>query len=364
MSISRHTYTSREVGFFVEAALSPLSVTSVEWSDNGGVVEIYTTPDPLHTLRDINNWTKFSKPGSSGSFDVPADTRKIAIAATSHDANDPSLVTVVSDGLTNMELARLYGVDQLDIPALLPPDIDNLLYWFDVNDISTLWKDQAGTMPITTDLDVINRIDNKGSDTTNIPYLHDRLLGGNAPPIYYATEFGGKAAMGVKTGGSAWTMQVQIPPPNPPSGPVEGLTIAAVGRQNDVAFGSFTTCSWGGVAVVDNDGDGNSSAGNWLAKSSGGGASHDSGEASPVGVWNYCYSAQDDGTDVRVRAGGGSELTIVGSSYAPVGFNQNMVMTGFRSQWVEWLIWAGQLSASSRSGLTSYFDTKFGVLPF
>jgi len=63
VTTSRHTHSPREVGFFVEAALSPLSVSSVEWSDNGGVVEIYTTPDPLHTLRDIDNWTRFTKPG-------------------------------------------------------------------------------------------------------------------------------------------------------------------------------------------------------------------------------------------------------------------------------------------------------------
>ena len=120
MTTSRHTRSPREVGFFIEAALSPLSVSSVEWLDNSGVVEIYTTPDPLHTLRDIENWTKFAKPGGSGTFDVPAGTRKIAVEAASHDADDASAVTIVSDGRTNMEQARIYGVDQLDSPIVVP----------------------------------------------------------------------------------------------------------------------------------------------------------------------------------------------------------------------------------------------------
>jgi len=364
VTIARHTYSSREVGFFVEAALSPLSVTSVEWSDNGGLVEIYTTPDPLHTLRDIANWTKFSKPGGSGSFDAPAGTRKIAIEATSHDANDPSVVTVASDGVTNMEQARLYGVDQLNVTLvpLLPPDFANLLFWFDVNDISTLWKDQAGTIPILTDLDVINRIDNKGSDTVNVPYLHDRLLGGSVAPLYFATEFGGKAAMGFKTGGSAWSVQTQIPGPVAPGGPAAGVTIAAVGRMNSTGFASGTRCGWGGNQFVDNDADGNITAGNWAGRLTSA-VDIDSGIASTVNIWNYEYLAQA-GTDLRLRVGGSAEQTIVHAGYTPVGANQSMSINGFRAQWAEYLIWAGQLNLANRILLDTYFTTKFGVLPF
>lgn len=364
MTVAKHTYSAREIGFFVEAALSPLSVSSVEWADNGGVVEIYTTPDPLHTLRDIANWTKFTKPGSSGTFDVPAGTRKIAIEATSHDPNDASVVTVISDGVTNMEQARLYGVDQLTVPVspLLPPDFANLLYWFDVNDISTLWKDQAGTMPIALDQDLINRIDNKGSDTVNVPYLHDRLGGGTVPPIYWATDFGGKAAMGVKTGGSSWNTQTQVPGPQTPVGPAGGITIAAVGRQNNIAFINNSRCAWGGNQFIENDGDGNISAGNWAGRLTSA-VNVDSGIASPVGIWNYEYMAQA-GTDLRLRVGGSAEQTIVHAAYTAVNANQSMIISGFRAQWVEFLIWAGQLSLANRILLTLYFDTKFGVLPF
>jgi len=164
VTTSRHTHSPREVGFFVEAALSPLSVSSVEWSDNGGVVEIYTTPDPLHTLRDIDNWTRFTKPGSSGTFNLPADTRKVAIEATSHDTNDPSAVTVVSDGVTNMEQARLYGVDQLDSPSLIVAAFPSgSLIHYDATDLSTLFQDTAGTVPVAVDGDPVRRVNNKGS---------------------------------------------------------------------------------------------------------------------------------------------------------------------------------------------------------
>lgn len=170
MTIARHTYSPREVGFFVEAALSPLSVSSVEWSDNGGVVEIYTTPDPLHTLRDINNWTKFSKPGSSGSFDAPAGTRKIAIGATSHDANDPSLVTIISDGLTNMEQARIYGVDQLAIPtpAAPAPLPGTPFAHFDLSDLSTLFQTAGTGSPVTTHGQTIHHIVDKQANMSDL----------------------------------------------------------------------------------------------------------------------------------------------------------------------------------------------------
>lgn len=121
MTTSRHTRSPREVGFFVEAALSPLSVASVEWHVRGGSLRIYTTPDPLHTLRDIANWTQFVPPLEDGVFNVPADTRKVAVEAKTHSASNPSVVTVISDGLTNMEQARIYGVDQLDSPITAPP---------------------------------------------------------------------------------------------------------------------------------------------------------------------------------------------------------------------------------------------------
>lgn len=246
--------------------------------------------------------------------------------------------------------------------ALLPPDLGNLLYWFDVNDISTLFKDQAGTMPVTTDLDVFNRIDNKGSDTANVPFLHDRMIGGNAPPIYFATELGGKAAMGVKTGGLAWNMQVQVPGPSTPVGPAAGITIAAVGRVNSTSFAANTRCGWGGNQFVDNDSDANITAGNWAGRLTST-VDIDSGVASPVNIWNYEYLAQA-GTDIRLRVGGSAEQTIVHASYTAVNANQVISMNGFRSQWAEFLIWSGQLSLPDRILLSLYFDTKFPVLPF
>jgi hypothetical protein len=39
--------------------------------------------------------------------------------------------------------------------------------WLDFSDTSTLWQDTSATTPVTTNGDTIQRIDSKGSDTTN-----------------------------------------------------------------------------------------------------------------------------------------------------------------------------------------------------
>lgn len=173
MSVSRHTYAAREVGFFVEAAVSPWSVASVEWIDNGGVVEIYHTTDPLQTIRGIASWTKFTKPGSSGTFDAPQGTRKIAIEAASVDAQSPSSVAIIRDGVSNMEQARLYGVDQLDSPITAPPipffpNQADLQHHYDYTDINTLWQDSGLSVPITANGQTIIGVTDKGAGAVNL----------------------------------------------------------------------------------------------------------------------------------------------------------------------------------------------------
>lgn len=314
MTVARHTYKAREVGFFAEVALSPLSVSSVEWDDKKGVVEIYTTPDPLHTLRDIANWTKFTKPGSSGSFDVPAGTRKIAIEATSApvvgeplrifdqgdqsfrmlfrtgqdnwpdsvieldtfaspgwiehgfsvgdvcrisnpfllaeefigdyeitsfnvapkssgttvddwarvrrvdgktmpNVDDPGLAdfdmipqatsnvfptaVVISDGLIDMEQARLYGVDQLDSPVPPPappvmPFATTAELWYDFTDVSTLFQNTGGSTPVTLTGHPIRFVANKGLNVSAGAPL--KRLAGAAVDITWDSDVGGFGA--------------------------------------------------------------------------------------------------------------------------------------------------------------------------
>lgn len=141
MGISRHTYRAREVGFFAEAALSPHGEPhTVEWDDKKGVVEIYTTPDPLLTLRDIDSWTKFTKPGSSGTFNVPAGARKLAVEATSTPVvGEPLLIFAQNDQSLRM-LFRTGGDNWPDSVIELDTNSDPgwLEHGFSVGDIARI----------------------------------------------------------------------------------------------------------------------------------------------------------------------------------------------------------------------------------
>lgn len=80
-------------------------------------------------------------------------------------------------------------------PAL-PPDLSNLLHWFDFTDLTQMFTDTAGTMPVVFTGDDISRINNKGSDGT--PLLQaaplDRMeldLAFHANPSALASDVGG-----------------------------------------------------------------------------------------------------------------------------------------------------------------------------
>jgi hypothetical protein len=52
------------------------------------------------------------------------------------------------------------------VPAL--PQQGTIIHQFDFSDTDTLWRDEAGTLPVTTDGDAILRVDNKGFDGTDL----------------------------------------------------------------------------------------------------------------------------------------------------------------------------------------------------
>jgi len=56
----------------------------------------------------------------------------------------------------------------LTSPPPSPPALDDILHWFDFTDISTLFQDTGGLTPVTSNGQVIARINNKGSDATNL----------------------------------------------------------------------------------------------------------------------------------------------------------------------------------------------------
>ena len=48
------------------------------------------------------------------------------------------------------------------------PQSENIVHHFDFSDTSTLWRDEAGTLPVTASGDSILRVDNKGFDGTSL----------------------------------------------------------------------------------------------------------------------------------------------------------------------------------------------------
>lgn len=187
MTIARHAYKAREVGFFVEAALSPLSTTSVEWDDKQGVVEIYTTPDPLHTLRDIANWTKFTKPGSSGSFDVPAGTRKVAIEATSSPVVGEPLL-LFAQGARSFRM--LFAFNEPSWPdSVIELDDDPGNNWrelgFNVGDIARVDNTFLMLPEFEGDYEIISfNVASGTSGTTNDPWARVRRVDGKTIPEF------------------------------------------------------------------------------------------------------------------------------------------------------------------------------------
>lgn len=242
--------------------------------------------------------------------------------------------------------------------AAVPPDIPNIILWFDAGDPSSIWRDDAGTIPPVDGLDVI-RLDNKGS-FASVPFIHDAQIIGSVSPIYLLDEPAiNTGSLGIKTGGNSWSVNVTFLGA-PAAAPPGGMSMVAVGRQNDIAFVTTTQAGWAGVHALDNDGD---NSGNWLVNTHSG-SIIDTLVASPVNTWNYAYWAHDAGTDVKFRVGGSAEQSAVTSVWNPINAGQNMGFGAFRGQWAEWIVWTGQLSLANRIALVAYLDTKYGVLPF
>ena len=244
----------------------------------------------------------------------------------------------------------------------LPPALGDLLSWFDLTDLSTLWQDNAATIP-AVDGQPVQRIDNKGNDP-NVPFLNDNLQVGTIQPLLFANEpVPLTGALGFKTGGNSWNISVNTAPPFPGVGPAGGITVAYAGRQNDVAVASSGPgAGWGLPHFVIQDGDANNSPGNWIYRRASG-TFEDSGVAAPVNIWNWELVTWT-GTTMIMKVGGAAEVVKVVPAYAPINAGQSISIGGFRSQCTVFLMWAGALDAGERAAFGNFMDTTYGVMPF
>ena len=353
MTIARHTHSPREVGFFVEAALSPSSAATVEWNDNGGEVEIYYTDDPLQTLWGLATWTKFTKPGSSGSTVLPSGTRKAAIECTSHDPDDPSIGVIVQDGVTNMEQARIYGVDQLDRLPLLPA-LGDLIFHYDFSDPTQVFSDVGGTIP-AVDGGGIARINNKGSDPTNL--LQATPID---QPIYRTGVVGPAGRNCGEQNGSGTSLSASV---------AATYTFTATGN----AFGAVIrrrTGSAPGIAsflwTANRDIIFLPSTAVKLEMS----FTTEVIARTELDTWYLVYISKDalPGTVLDAHFGSpGPEvveaLGAAGTVTGPSSFSLLVGDVGIVQQMADFFMWETDLGASQRSQLRSYANARYGSLP-
>lgn len=349
MSFARHRYSPREVGFFVEAALSPLSVSSIEWDDKSGNVEIRYAANPLASLRGIAEWVSFVKPGATGVFNVPAGTRKVAIECTSHDPDDPSVVTVVTDGLTNMEQARIYGVDRLTLPP--GPPSNSLIHWFDFADEQTVYQDVAGTQP-AQDGDPIRRVNNKGSDPTPLTSASDATS-----PTFHQGVVNGQSVARLDDPSERLFNVI----PNGVDGTVNGMTLAGIVRPISADADTILNFNWNGSDVaLEIDGTLGTSIRLYL-----GGNSIAPITGFTLDNWYLVYVALNTGFSWDYYGSPGPEGTGFNGANPVVPVNAVMeLITGLLDVEVaELFVYSESLLAPTRSGLVTYSNTKYGMLP-
>lgn len=270
-------------------------------------------------------------------------------------------MVILVDGELIKPFRRGGGVRKVTPP--MPPELAQLLYWFNGSQADSLWKDDAGIIP-ATDLSIFKRIDNLGTDTANVPFLNDNLTGGTQPPIWFQDEpVVGTGAMGIKVGTPGWDLTVNTSPPFPPVGPAAGITFAAVGRMNapgQAQAGPFA--GWSSKGII-NDADANDSAGNWLFRRIIPVVNEDSLVASPLDTWNSCIVTWA-GTAMAIKVGGSPVLNLVVPAYVPNNAGQQMNMAGTLCQWAQLMIYDGALTVPNVDALEGYFNTVYGTLPF
>jgi hypothetical protein len=121
-------------------------------------------------------------------------------------------VTVVSDSLTNMEQARIYGVDQLDVPVpSVPAPLPGTPFAnFDWSDLSTLFQTAGTGSPVTTHGQTIHHIVDKQANMSDAnanfgsSRIWDSAFGGIGGGEVVASNWGSTSVPSMSNG--EWTI--------------------------------------------------------------------------------------------------------------------------------------------------------------
>ncbi len=135
------------------------------------------------------------------------------------------------------------GASSASGPPAGPPNLAELVHWYDFDDLSTLWQDLAGTIPITTIGQSIQRVDDKGLFATD---LIDASAGQFRSPFWGFSN--GTGEYSSPPGGFNKVLSSQVSPG------IGGLerTLAWVVDRDDADTGTVYPSAWNlnaGVAI-------------------------------------------------------------------------------------------------------------------
>lgn len=233
----------------------------------------------------------------------------------------------------------------------------NLQFWFDFTDISTLFQDVAGTIPVTAPGQSILHVRNKGND----PVVVDLRQPGPAPaqePLYLAPGLAGESIMEAPPGALPLS-QLGDNTNGTQSGAI-GLTMAMVARRRNDTLASVDGLTWGNFKAHMTAGP--TATGFWEANADGMVGALVS-KAIVIGEWIYSILSLTSGTNV-FRVSGAAEVSNADPYIQITGFGNFLLHEMTRPiDYAETLIWDIPFNLAERDGVANYFVGRYGAFP-
>lgn len=234
-----------------------------------------------------------------------------------------------------------------------PPFQANLTHWWDFTDRGQVFQDTAGLVPVTSDNQAIQRINDKG-------VAADDLQDAGSSIFFFHNVVTGYPVARAITAQAAprFTSQALATP----VGGANGITIATFNRYNSVPGGLTKQFQ------IDN-GPSNVSFetafGSWSEEHQLAGTTV-SNKVVVSGEWIWMYMS--DGTSIlnrhQIGTAGAAKVDLPQSYAIQAGTPVELDANQMRGEFAEILVYDRDLSAAEQLTLVAYFDAKYGVAPF
>lgn len=232
-----------------------------------------------------------------------------------------------------------------------PPFAANLQHWWDFSDRSTLFTDTAGLNVVTSDLDTIRRVNDKG-------LAGDDLLDAGSSMTFHQNVVTGYPVTRSGTAQAAprFTSQALATPP----GGGTGFAQAMVNRATAVPAGNSK------ITQIDN-GPSNISFetgfGSWAEEHQLPGFT---GSNKAILINEWVEQVVTDGTTFGahiVHVSGAADVVLPQGYLSQAGTPVEIFATQIRGEIAEMLVYDRDLSAAEVLTLSAYFDAKYATLP-